>query len=98
MSRRAFHRRRRRTVVVAVGRDRTLYAYDRRIAGRTLRFRQTPEDGVVRAGGSRWRVATGDALDGPYAGKRLASAADGSQLYWAAWLQFHPDTTVYGID
>ena len=85
-------------VVVAVGRDRTLYAYDRRVAGRRLRFRGTPADGVVRAGGSRWRIDTGEAIDGPYDGERLTSAAEGSQLYWAAWLQFHPDTTVYGID
>jgi hypothetical protein len=85
-------------VVVGIGRDRTLYAYDRRVDGRTLRFRQTPDVGVVRAAGSRWRVTTGEALDGPYAGQQLTSAAEGSQLYWAAWLQFHSDTTVYGID
>lgn len=87
-----------RPVVVSVGRNRTLRAYDRRVDGTTLRFRASSDDGVVRAGGSRWRVATGDALDGPYEGRQLASAADGSQLYWAAWLQFHPETTVHGID
>jgi len=75
-----------------------LYAYDRRVDDGTLRFRETTADGVLRAGGSRWRVATGRALDGPYEGSRLESAASGSQLYWAAWLQFHPETTVYGID
>jgi hypothetical protein len=87
-----------RPVVVSVGRDRTLYAYDRRLDGSTLRFRDAGSDGVLRAGGSRWRVETGDALDGPFEGRRLESVADGSQLYWAAWLQFHPDTTVYGVD
>jgi hypothetical protein len=85
-------------VVVSVGRDRTLYAYDRRVDDSTLRFREATASGVVRAGGSRWRMATGRALDGPFEGSRLESAAAGSQLYWAAWLQFHPESTVYGID
>lgn len=85
-------------VVVAVGRDRTLYAYDRRLDGRTLAFEATDEEAVVRAGGSRWRVDTGQAIDGPFAGAALSVAAERSQLYWAAWLQTHPDSTVYGID
>jgi hypothetical protein len=43
-----------------------------------------------------WRRLTGRALDGPHEGAQLASATDVSELYWAAWFKFHPDTAVYG--
>jgi len=87
-----------RPVVVAVGRDRTLYAYDRRVDGGVLEFATADGDGLMRGGGSRWRVATGEAVDGPHEGTRLSVAAERSQLYWAAWLQTHPESTVYGLD
>jgi hypothetical protein len=55
-----------------------------------------PAEGpFVRAAGSRWRVSTGEAVDGPYAGRRLAQASHGSQLFWFAWLEFYPETDVY---
>jgi len=84
-----------RPVVVATAADGTLVAYDRRAGGGRLRF----SDGGGRtllAGGSRWRRLTGRALDGPHEGAQLASATDVSELYWAAWFKFHPETTVYG--
>lgn len=83
-----------RPIVVVLGRDDTLRAYDRRVDGRTLRFRAT-ENGMV-AGGSRWDPATGTALDGPFEGARLDSLAGTTTMYWFAWLAFHPDTRVWG--
>jgi hypothetical protein len=86
-----------RPVLVALGRDDTLFAYDRRVDGEVLSFRDG--DGwSLRAGGSTWQTRSGEALDGPHEGRELAPATDHSQLYWAAWLRFNPDTTVYGID
>jgi hypothetical protein len=49
----------------------------------------------MRAGGSRWRVATGRALDGPYEGRRLSSATERSSMFWFAWVKLHPDTDLY---
>jgi hypothetical protein len=75
--------------------DGVLGAYGRRVDGEVLRFR--PAEGpFMRAGGSRWRVSTGEAVDGPHAGRRLDQASHASQLFWFAWLEFYPDTTVYG--
>lgn len=92
-----------RRVVVALGRDRTLYAYDRTVSETTLRFAEptSEEDAsgpLVAADGSRWRVDTGVAIDGPHEGRQLTSAAAGSQLYWAAWLHAHPGSSVYGFE
>ncbi len=50
----------------------------------------------LRAGGSRWLIATGRAVDGPYEGTKLARATNRAQLFWFAWLDFHPETSVYG--
>lgn len=83
-------------VVVAVTADeRTLVGYVRRVDGTTLRFERVSPT-RLEADGSRWEVATGRAIDGPYAGTRLRSAARRGQMFWFAWLDFQPDTTVYG--
>lgn len=81
-------------IVVAVD-GQTLVAYDRRVGERTLTFDAAGDD-VMAGGGSRWRIATGTAIDGPYRGTRLAPAADHPPMFWFAWLQFHPETEVYG--
>jgi len=83
-----------RPVVVAVTPDRSLVAYDRRVDGTELRFLPVGR-GHLRAGGSRWRVATGRATDGPYEGRRLSPATDRSSMFWFAWAKLHPDTDVY---
>jgi hypothetical protein len=83
-------------VVVATGADDTPVAYERRIGGTRLRF--TRDGDSLRAGGSRWDVLTGAAVDGPYDGTELRRAPGDGPLYWAAWLQFHPETTVWGLD
>ncbi|MFB6218255.1 MAG: DUF3179 domain-containing (seleno)protein [Halobacteriaceae archaeon] len=83
-----------RPVVVAVAKDDwTLVAYDRRVDGEALTF--GAEGGHLAAGGSRWEVLTGEAVDGPHEGTRLADAAARSQLFWFTWHDFHPDTAVY---
>jgi len=84
-----------RPVVVTTGPDGTLVAYDRRSDGRTLTF-SAGGDGHIRAGDSRWRILTGEAVDGPFAGSTLARANDRSPMFWFAWAEFHPDTALYG--
>ncbi len=86
-----------RPVVVARAPDDTLVSYDRRLDGETLSFSEG-EDWHLRAGGSRFRAIDGVAVDGPYEGRRLTAIEGATQLFWAAWLKFHPETTVYGID
>ena len=72
----------------------TLVAFDRRVNGRQLRFTAGGEE-TLRAGGSRWERLTGRAVSGAYEGTTLPRANDRSQLFWFAWLDFTPRTTVY---
>lgn len=72
-------------------------AYVRRVDGETLTV-ETDEAGELVAGGSRWSRIGGWALDGPHEGARLPVAPGRGPLYWAAWLAFNPDSTVYGLD
>jgi hypothetical protein len=86
-----------RPVVVATTPEGTLVAYDRRVDGEVRSFERAEED-HLEAGGSRWRLATGAAVDGPHEGTRLRNAATVSPLFFFAWREFHPETVVYGID
>jgi hypothetical protein len=70
-------------------------AYDRRIDGTTLSFEPAGE-GRMRGGGSTWSTTTGRALSGTYEGRHLARATGVTSTYWFAWLDFHPEATVYG--
>ncbi|MDZ7701886.1 MAG: DUF3179 domain-containing (seleno)protein [Halobacteriales archaeon] len=82
-------------VVVAVGPGGTLVAYERRTEGSTLRFRRG--DGkTLLAGGSRWLVERGVALDGPFEGVGLRRANDVPPLFRFAWEDFHPGTRIFG--
>jgi hypothetical protein len=83
-----------RPVVVAITPDRSLVAYDRRVDGAVLSFLPVGR-GAARAGGSRWRLATGRATDGPHEGTTLSPATDRSSMFWFAWATFHPGTDVY---
>jgi hypothetical protein len=82
-------------VVVAAGAGESLSAFDRRVDGETLSFEPAGDD-RMRAGGSTWTRNSGIAVDGPHEGSRLDDAARVSTEFWFAWLNFHPDTTVYG--
>lgn len=83
-------------VVTATGED-ALSAFDRRVDGETLDFEPAGE-GRMRAGGSTWTRTTGIAQDGPLEGARLNDAARVSTEFYFAWLNFHPDTAVYGAE
>jgi hypothetical protein len=82
-------------VVVAATGDGTLVAYERRVDGERLRFERADEN-HLRAGGSRWRLATGRAVDGSFEGTTLRQANDASPMFFFAWKDFHPETAVYG--
>jgi len=86
-----------RPIVVAQGPDDSLVAYDRRVRGELLSFADGA-DWHLRAGGSTWSVVDGEAADGPHEGQRLTRIEGARQLYWAAWLQFNPETVVFGRD
>jgi len=83
------------TPVVVTSRNESLFAYERTVDGETLSFEQA-DDAHLRAGGSRWEIVTGQAVDGPFEGQSLAQANDRSPMFWFAWADFHPDTSVYG--
>ncbi len=84
-------------VVVAASGGETLSAFDRRVDGEVLEFESAGEN-RMRAGGSTWTRTTGIARDGPHEGARLADAARVSTEFYFAWLNFHPDTAVFGAE
>lgn len=84
-----------RSVVVAADGDDQLYAYERRVDGETLRFEAAAPDGI-HGGGSTWSLATGRAVDGPLEGETLAPASTLSPMFWFAWVDLYPGTSVYG--
>lgn len=82
-------------VVLAVGPRDTVFGFVRRIEGQVLRFTIGDEMHLL-AGDSRWRVSTGLAVDGPYEGTQLHRANDRTPMFWFAWLDFYPETDVFG--
>ncbi|MFC7227013.1 DUF3179 domain-containing protein [Salinirubellus salinus] len=82
-------------VVVAATAEGTLVAYERTVDGEPLTFER--EGAFLVGGGSRWRVVGGRAVDGPHEGRRLAQANEVSPEFFFAWLDFHPETEVYGL-
>jgi len=84
-------------IVVTTTGEGTPIAWHREVDGRERSF-EVGDDRHLRAGGSRWRRSTGIAVDGPYEGTRLAQANAVSPLFWFAWLDFYPDTELYGPD
>lgn len=75
----------------------TLVAYERRVEGQTLEF-EADGPAHLRGGGSRWERASGRAVAGPHAGRRLRVATDRTPMFLFAWKEFNPDTDVYGVD
>lgn len=82
-------------VVIAVGPGGTLVAYDRRVDDTTRRFRRVDRR-TLMAGGSRWLVDRGLAVDGPHEEAQLRRANDVPPLFKFAWVDFHPETRMYG--
>jgi hypothetical protein len=83
-----------RPVVVAAGGDGTLVAYDRLVDGETLTFEPGADD-TMEAGGSSWTTLTGAASSGPFEGTNLDRANDRSPMFWFAWADFNPETSIY---
>jgi hypothetical protein len=81
-------------VVVAATEAGTLVAYERTVDDETPTFER--EGAFLVGGGSRWRVVGGRAVDGPHEGQRLTQANEVSPEFFFAWLDFHPETEVYG--
>lgn len=81
-------------VVVAATDSGTLVAYVREVDDETLTF-EREGDGFLAAGGSRWRLLGGRAVDGPHEGTRLQQANTVAQEFFFSWLNFHPETEVW---
>ena len=84
-------------VVVVATPGGSLVAYERTVDGETLRF-SAADERHLRAGGSRWELTTGRAVDGPHEGTRLARANDRSPLFRRAWEDFHPGSRLWSRD
>ena len=80
-------------VAVATTED-SLVAYDRRIDGETRAFKRDGD--TLAAAGSRWDVVAGRAVDGPHGGAALDRANTRSPMFWFAWADFFPGTTIVG--
>lgn len=70
--------------------------YDRTVAGRTITLRRgdEPLQMIDEETNSVWNKLDGAAISGPLKGERLMMIPS-FQLFWFAWSDFHPDTTVY---
>jgi hypothetical protein len=82
-------------VVVAVTGEESMAGYARRVGGEAVKF-EPAEGARASAAGSRWDLSGGVALDGPHEGTTLRPATAVPQLFFFAWLEFNPDTEVYG--
>ena len=67
--------------------------FDRRLADRTLTFRQDSDAFVDEETGSTWNVL-GRAVDGPLAGQSLTPLVHANH-FWFAWAAFKPETRVW---
>jgi hypothetical protein len=71
--------------------------FDRRVDGRLLTFDQGGEEMTVRdqETGTIWDAFSGEALEGPLAGEQL-DRVKSTIVFWFGWVDFHPDTLIYG--
>ncbi len=84
-----------RPVVVTTTPSDSLVAYVRVVDGSDVTVAADGPEHLAAAG-SRWRRASGEAVDGPHEGTTLERANGRSQMYWFAWADFHEDTAVFG--
>ncbi len=73
----------------------SMAAYVRRVGGKTLTF-EAVDGELLAAGGSRWKRATGRAVDGPHEGTTLDRANDKPPMFWRGWSNFNPNADIYG--
>jgi hypothetical protein len=85
--------------VVAVHDQRSnlVAVFDRTVAGRELTFAQADEplrmiDAETK---SVWNKLDGRAISGPMVAEQLAMLPS-FELFWFAWTDFYPDTSIYG--
>lgn len=85
-----------KVVVVYDERSGLAAVFDRTVVGRTLTLGQAEEPLHMtdEETGSVWSKLDGQALDGPLKGERLTMIPS-FQLFWFAWSDFYPNTTVY---
>jgi hypothetical protein len=71
-------------------------AYDRRVENLVLTFQLTDDQSVLRDTdtGTTWRLADGQAVRGPLAGRRLSRVAAHS-AFWFGWQGFFPQSDVW---
>lgn len=82
-------------VVVAATAGGSLTAFVRRVGGERVTVEAAGLDRMTAAG-STWDRTTGEAVDGPHEGSRLARANDRSTMYLFTWRDLYPETDVYG--
>lgn len=86
-------------VLAALGSDLPVVAFERRLRDRVLTFRRAdaPEPALQDAEtGSRWRLADGQAVEGPLQGERLTRVA-AHPAFWFGWHGFFPDSAVWRL-
>lgn len=94
-------------LVVFDGATATAAVFERQAGGRTLTFDaaghpSAPSDGAPtgtrrvrdRETGTIWHGLTGEALEGPLAGHRLAPVP-ATHAFWFGWRDHHPETALY---
>jgi hypothetical protein len=89
-------------VVVAYSkRGNAAYAYYRWLDGESLAFKLAENDSILEIvdteTGSRWNAITGEAFDGPLAGKSLQRVFH-TQVFWFAWRNFFPKTRLWAVE
>lgn len=83
-----------RPIVVASTPTSQLVAYDRRIDGEPLQFSEGDAETML-SDDTRWQIKNGRGTAGTHNGAELTPLDDAIQLYWFAWREFEPNTSVY---
>lgn len=85
-------------LVVFNGDTGTGIVFDRRVTGQVLTFQSQRNLELIDAETeTRWHGLTGEAMEGPLAGERLARIKSTSS-FWFGWKDWFPETRVYGMD
>ena len=73
--------------------------FDRVVAGEALTFHQNEGQMMMKddQSGSTWDMLSGTAVDGPLRGTELARVKHVA-AFWFGWVDFHPDTILYGFE
>lgn len=73
--------------------------FNRMVEDETLTFSQNEDGKTMRdaQSGSTWDMLSGTAIDGPLSGTELERIKHVAS-FWFGWVDFHPDTILYGFD